>query len=111
MSIGFNDFLKLDIRVGTITDAEKFPKARRASYKIWVNFGKEIGIRKSSAQITKHYTPDTLIGKQILGVINLSPKQIGPFMSEFLTLGLMDEKNEVVLISPDKPVPNGHKLM
>lgn len=111
MSITFDDFLKVDIRVGTITDAKDFPEARRPAYQIWVDFGEEIGIRKSSAQITKHYTLETLIGKQVAAVVNFPPKQIGPFMSEFLTLGFMDEENEVVLIAPDKPVPNGQKLL
>lgn len=111
MSITFDDFLKVDIRVGTITDAKDFPEARRPAYQIWVDFGEEIGIRKSSAQITKHYTPETLIGKQVAAVVNFPPKQIGPFMSEFLTLGFMDKENEVVLIAPDKPVPNGQKLL
>ena len=99
--ITFDDFLKVDIRVGTITDAKAFPEARNPSYKIWVNFGANMGIRKSSAQITKHYDPQKLIGKQVAAVVNFPPKQIGPFMSEFLVLGFTDEQDEVVLISPD----------
>lgn len=111
MSITFDDFLKVDIRVGTITDAKEFPEARRPAYQIWVDFGEEIGTRKSSAQITEHYAPETLIGKQIAAVVNFPPKQIGPFMSEFLALGFMDENENVVLISPDQKVPNGNRLM
>ncbi len=111
MSIEFDEFLKVDIRVGTIIDAQNFPEARKPAYKIWVDFGEEIGTRKSSAQITKHYAPKSLIGKQVAAVVNFPTKQIGPFMSEFLVLGFTDEENEVVLISPDQTVPNGKRLM
>ncbi|MEM7679398.1 MAG: tRNA-binding protein [Pseudomonadota bacterium] len=110
MSISFDDFLKVDIRVGTITDAKDFPEARNPAYQIWVDFGEEIGVKKSSAQITAHYSPQDLIGKQITAVVNFPPKQIGPFMSEFLSLGFMDENDDVVLVIPEKPVPNGHRL-
>lgn len=108
--ISFEDFQKLDIRAGTITAAEPFPEARRPAYKLWVDCGPEIGIRKSSAQITAHYTPDKLIGRQVAAIINFPPKQIGKFMSEILVLGFPDEKGEVVLIQPDQKVANGARL-
>lgn len=108
--IGFDDFARVDIRVGTITHAEPFPEARKPAIKLWVDYGPEIGIKKSSAQITAHYTPEALIGRQVLGVVNFPPRQIGPFMSEALVLGLHDENGKVVLIGPDQPVPNGEKM-
>jgi len=108
--ITYDDFSKVDIRVGTITSVEDFPEARKPAYKLTIDFGPEIGIKRSSAQITTHYTKDELIGKQVLGVVNFPPKQIGPMMSECLTLGLPDGQNQVVLIAPTKPVPNGGKL-
>lgn len=110
-TITYQDFENVDIRVGTILSVEEFPEARKPAYKLTVDFGKEIGIKKSSAQITLHY-PDknVLVGKQILAVINFPPKQIGPFRSEVLVLGLSDEKNAIVLIGPDKTVPNGKKM-
>lgn len=111
MSIEFSDFLKVDIRVGTIVDAKDFPEARRPAYQIWVDFGEELGVKKSSAQITAHYTPETLIGKQVAAVVNFPPKQIGKFMSEFLVLGFEDEDDAIVLITPDEKVPNGKRLM
>ena len=106
----FDDFLKLDIRCGTIIAAGPFPEARKPAVKLEIDFGAAIGRRKSSAQITSHYGPETLIGKQVLAVVNFPPRQIGPFMSEVLTLGLPDAHGEVVLVVPDKPVPVGAKL-
>ncbi|MEX0280833.1 MAG: tRNA-binding protein [Arenibacterium sp.] len=109
-SISFNDFLKVDIRVGTVTRAEPFPEARKPAIKLWVDFGDEIGERKSSAQITAHYTPEDLIGRQVMAVVNFPPRQIGPFMSEILVLGLPDENGEIVLVTPDKHVPRGGRM-
>ena len=110
MTISFDDFLKVDIRVGQITRAEPFPEARKPAIKLWVDFGPEIGEKKSSAQITAHYTPEVLPGKRVLAVVNFPPRQIGKFMSEILVLGLPDEKDEVVLITPDKDVPIGGRM-
>lgn len=109
-TIPFEDFLNVDIRAGTITKAEPFPKARIPAIKLWVDFGEEIGEKKTSAQITNHYAPETLIGKQVIAVVNFPPKQIGSFMSEVLVLGVSDEKNAVVLLSPDQQVPNGGRV-
>ncbi len=108
--IGFDDFLKVDVRVGTILRAEEYPEARRPAYKLWVDFGPEIGERKTSAQITKHYTLDDLPGRQVAAVVNFPPKQIGKFMSEILVLGFPDADGEVVMIAPTGPVPNGGRL-
>ncbi|HWL56144.1 MAG TPA: tRNA-binding protein [Paracoccus sp. (in: a-proteobacteria)] len=108
--IGWDDFAAVDIRAGRILRAEPFPEARRPAIKLWLDFGPEIGERKSSAQITRHYSPETLVGKQVLAVVNFPPRQIGPFMSEVLVLGLPDEAGEVVLIAPDKPVPVGGRM-
>lgn len=105
----FDDFMKLDIRVGTIVEAQVFQKARRPAYQLRVDFGEELGVKKSSAQITDHYTPEELIGKQVLAVVNFPPRQIADFMSEVLVLGTYSEGG-VVLIAPDKPVKNGDKL-
>ena len=110
MSITYEHFTKVDIRVGTVTAVEPYAEARRPAFKLWVDFGGEIGIRKSSAQITVHYRPETLIGRQVAAVVNFPPKQIGKFLSEILVLGFPDEKGEVVLIGPSLPVPNGGKL-
>ncbi len=107
---GFDDFLKIDVRVGTIIAAEPYPEARKPAYKLIVDFGEEIGTRKTSAQLVKHYTPETLIGRQIAAVINFPPRQIGKFMSEVLVLGFPDENGDVVLIAPDQKVPNGGRL-
>ncbi|NIZ00084.1 tRNA-binding protein [Thalassospira lucentensis] len=111
--ISFDDFLKVDIRVGTVIDAQEFPEARRPALKIWVDFGPEIGTRKTSAQITKYYTPEKLIGRQVAGVVNFPKKQVGPFMSEFLCLGFPDgdDDNGIVLIKPDHDIPNGGRLL
>lgn len=108
--ISFDDFLKVDIRVGTIVRAEPFPEARRPAIKLWVDFGEALGVKKSSAQITKHYSPDGLIGRQVAAVVNFPPRQIGKFMSEILVLGFPDADQEVVLISPGHQVPNGGRL-
>lgn len=105
----FDDFMKLDIRVGTVTDAKVFEKAKKPAYQLTVDFGEEIGMKKSSAQITDHYSPEDLIGKQVLAVVNFPPRQIADFMSEVLVLGTYSEGG-VVLITPDKPVKNGDKL-
>ncbi|KAJ56203.1 tRNA-binding protein [Actibacterium mucosum KCTC 23349] len=110
MTISFDDFLKLDIRVGQIVQAEPFPEARKPAIKLWVDFGAEIGVRKSSAQITVHYAPDTLVGKRVMGVVNFPPRQIGKFMSEVLVLGVPDENDAVVLLTPDKDVPLGGRM-
>lgn len=109
-TIGFDDFLKVDVRVGTIVSAEPFPEARKPAIKMTVDFGPDIGVRKSSAQITVHYTPDRLVGKRVAAVVNFPPRQIGKFMSEVLVLGFPDENGEVVLIGPDLDVPNGGRL-
>ena len=108
--IAFDDFLKVDIRVGTIVAAESFPQARKPAYKLTIDFGGAIGLRKSSAQITKHYALDTLVGRQVAAVVNFKPRQIGPFMSEVLTLGFPDAEGEVVLIAPGHKVPDGGRL-
>ncbi len=110
MTITYADFEKVDIRVGRITRAEPFPEARKPAYKLWVDFGPEIGEKRSSAQITKHYTIEQLIGRQVLGVVNFPPRQIGPVPSEVLVLGLPDEEGAVVLIGPGHEVPLGGKL-
>jgi len=110
MTISFDDFLKVDIRVGTIVDAQEFPEARKPAYKLWVDFGDDLGVRKTSAQITKYYTPDKLIGRQVAAVVNFPPKQVGKFMSEILVLGFPDADGEVVLVGIDHDVPNGGRL-
>jgi tRNA-binding protein len=109
-AIGYDDFRRVDIRVGTIVAVEPFPEARRPALKLTVDFGPAIGRRRSSAQITTHYKADELVGRQVAAVVNFPPKQIGKFMSEVLVLGFPDGKGEVVMIAPDKPVPNGGRL-
>ena len=106
----FETFLKLDIRVGEVVRAEPFPEARKPAIKLWVNFGDGIGTKKSSAQITRHYTPETVLGKRVMAVVNFPPRQIGPVMSEILVLGVPDADGEVVLLTPDKHVPLGGRL-
>lgn len=108
--LSFDEFLKVDIRVGTVVRAEPYPEARKPAIKLWVEFGDEIGTRKSSAQITRHYDPDSLVGKQVMAVVNFPPRQIGKFMSEILVLGLPDADGEIVLIGPDGAVPNGGRM-
>jgi len=110
MTITFEDFLKVDIRVGRITRAEPFPEARKPAYKLWVDFGPEIGEKRSSAQITAHYAPEDLVGRQVLAVVNFPPRQIGPVMSEVLVLGVPDAAGEVVLIGPGHEVPLGGRM-
>jgi tRNA-binding protein len=108
--ISYADFEQVDIRVGRITRAEAFPQARKPAYKLWVDFGAEIGEKRSSAQITKHYTLDGLIGRQVMAVVNFPPRQIGPVLSEVLVLGVPDAEGEVVLLSPSQDVPLGGRM-
>ena len=110
-TITYADFERVEIRVGTIVEAAPFPEARKPAWKLTIDFGPEIGLKKSSAQITVHYTPEDLIGRQVLGVVNFPPRQIGPVRSEVLILGFEDEAGAIVLAATDKPVPNGRKLM
>ncbi len=107
--ISYDDFQKVDIRVGTITRAEPFPEARKPALKLWVDFG-ELGVKRSSAQVTRHYAPEALVGRQVLAVVNFPPRQIGPVLSEVLVLGVPDAEGEVVLIGPDQRVANGGRL-
>jgi len=108
--IAFEDFLKVDIRVGRVTRAEPYPEARKPALKLWIDFGPEIGEKRSSAQITERYTPETLVGRQVLAVVNFAPRQIGRFLSEVLVLGLADDAGAVVLVAPDARVPDGARL-
>lgn len=109
-AITFDDFLKVDIRTGTVMRAETFPEARNPAIKLWIDFGAEIGERKTSAQITAHYDPQALVGRQVVAVVNFPPRQIGKFMSEVLVLGVPDENGEVVLLRPDFTTPNGGRM-
>ena len=109
--ITFDDFLKVDVRVGTVTDAQPYPEARVPAIKLWIDFGEEIGTKKTSAQITKHYTVEGVMGRQVCAVVNFPPKQIGPMRSECLVTGFQREDGTIVLARPDHPVPNGVRLM
>lgn len=109
--ITFDDFLDVDIRAGTVVEAEPYPEARKPAIKLKIDFGPELGTKKSSAQITVHYTPEQLIGRQVMAVVNFPPRQIGKFISEVLTLGFADETGAIILAAIDKPVPNGERLM
>ena len=109
-NISFDDFLKVDIRAGRVTRAEPYPEARKPAIKMWIDFGAEVGEKRSSAQVTAHYTPEGLVGKTVLAVVNFPPRQIGKFMSEVLVLGLPDEQGEVVLIGPDQDVSLGGRM-
>ncbi|MFD1196381.1 tRNA-binding protein [Seohaeicola saemankumensis] len=108
--ISFDDFLKVDIRVGRVIRAEPYPEARKPAIKLWIDFGDEIGEKKTSAQITAHYSPDALLGKQVMAVVNFPPRQIGRFMSEVLVLGVSDAQGGIVLLSPDLDVPLGGRM-
>ena len=108
--IGFDDFLKVDIRAGTVLRAEPYPEARKPAIKLWIDFGEEIGVKKTSAQITVHYTPEDLVGRQVAAVVNFPPRQIGPFVSEVLTLGLRAASGGIALVAPDREIANGERL-
>ena len=108
--ITFEHFLSVDLRIGEVAQVEDFPEARNPSYKLWINFGEGVGVKKSSAQLTAHYSKNDLLGKKVLGVVNFPPRQIGKFMSEVLVLGLSDENNDIVLFDLDQDVPNGARL-
>lgn len=109
-TVGFDDFLKVDIRVGRVLRAAPFPEARKPALKLWIDFGPDIGEKKSSAQITAHYDPESLMGRQVMAVVNFPPRQIGPFMSEVLVLGVSDSGGDIVLLAPDQEVPLGERM-
>jgi tRNA-binding protein len=108
--IAWGDFEKVDMRVGVVTDAQTFPEARRPAYRLWIDFGPDLGVKRSSAQITRHYRPADLVGRRVVAVVNFPPKQIGPFVSEVLVLGAYDEAGEVVLLAPDHAVAPGSRI-
>ena len=110
MTISWPDFEKVDMRVGVVTDARDFPEARKPAYRLWIDFGPELGVKRSSAQITAHYAAADLIGRRVIAVVNFAPKQIGPFVSEVLVMGAYDERGEVVLLNVDQPVAPGSKI-
>ena len=110
MTIAWADFEKVDMRVGIVTDARPFPEARRPAYRLWIDFGPELGVKRSSAQITDHYRPEQLVGRRVIAVVNFAPRQIGPFVSEVLVLGAYDEAGEVVLLAPDHAVDPGSRI-